>query len=72
MTELAGEVADGLMVNIMHPISWIRTEGRALVEAGMARADRVGAPFSTGAGRFVGIDDDRAAAYDLCRWQLAR
>lgn len=61
MTELAGEVADGLMVNIMHPISWIRTEGRALVEAGMARA-----------GRFCGIDDDREAAYDICRWQLAR
>jgi len=72
MTELAGEVADGLMVNIMHPVSWIRTQGKALVEKGMERADRVGAPFTMGAGRFVGIHEDRAAAYDMCRWQLAR
>jgi 5,10-methylenetetrahydromethanopterin reductase len=72
MTELAGEVADGLMVNIMHPVSWIRTEGRELVEKGMARAGRTGVPFTMGAGRFAGIDDDREAAYDICRWQLAR
>lgn len=38
----------------------------------MARAGRVGAPFTVGAGRFCGIDDDREAAYDVCRWQLAR
>jgi len=67
MLAMSGEECDGVMVNVMSPLPWIAGEARRLIYS-KRPADT---PFSIGAGRFVGIDEDRSAAYDVCRWQLA-
>ena len=76
MTELAGEVCDGVMMNSIIPRQWIEEFGNGYLatgqaRSGQARAGREGAPFTKEISRFVGIDDDRAHAYDLCRAQLS-
>lgn len=71
MLRMSGEECDGVMVNVMSPLPWITGECRDLIEAGRAASGRDGEPFGVGVGRFVGIDEDREAAYDVCRWQLA-
>lgn len=71
MTELAGEVADGVVLNVIHPREWIASKGREFIHAGQQKAGRAGAPFEIGVGRFVSIADDRATAYDTARAQLA-
>jgi alkanesulfonate monooxygenase SsuD/methylene tetrahydromethanopterin reductase-like flavin-dependent oxidoreductase (luciferase family) len=71
MTELSGEVADGVMLNSIHPIDWIEQNATSYVEAGRIRGGREGTPFERGIGRFVGISDDREVAYDLARAQLS-
>ncbi|MFB2583060.1 LLM class flavin-dependent oxidoreductase [Herbiconiux sp. P15] len=71
MTELAGEVCDGVMMNSIIPMQWIEQFGNGYLSAGQARAGREGTPFTREISRFVGVDEDRAHAYDLCRAQLS-
>jgi alkanesulfonate monooxygenase SsuD/methylene tetrahydromethanopterin reductase-like flavin-dependent oxidoreductase (luciferase family) len=71
MTELAGEVADGVIFNGMVPRPWIADDGRAHLAAGMAKSGRTSAGFSISVGRMCGIDEDRARAYDLAREAIA-
>jgi alkanesulfonate monooxygenase SsuD/methylene tetrahydromethanopterin reductase-like flavin-dependent oxidoreductase (luciferase family) len=71
MTELSGELCDGVMLNSIHPIEWIEKNATAYLATGRARGPLAGQPVERGIGRFVGIHDDRATAYDLCRAQLS-
>jgi alkanesulfonate monooxygenase SsuD/methylene tetrahydromethanopterin reductase-like flavin-dependent oxidoreductase (luciferase family) len=71
MTELAGELCDGAMLNSIVPLEMISTAARERLEAGRSRGSRTDAPFRIGIGRFAGVDDDRATAYDICRTQIA-
>ncbi|MBM9468817.1 LLM class flavin-dependent oxidoreductase [Nakamurella leprariae] len=71
MTELAGEVCDGAMLNSIVPFETIGSAVRDRLDQGRARAGRTGEPFDVGILRFVGVHDDRATAYDLCRAQIA-
>ncbi|GAA1391313.1 LLM class flavin-dependent oxidoreductase [Pseudonocardia kongjuensis] len=73
MTALAGELCDGVMLNGMVPLEHIAAASRAQLDEGGARRPEGALPgsFGVGAGRFVGVDDDRDAAYDLVRVQLA-
>ncbi|PXA72101.1 LLM class flavin-dependent oxidoreductase [Cryobacterium arcticum] len=71
MTELSGELCDGVMLNSIHPIEWIEKNATDYLAAGRARGPLAGQPIDRGIGRFVGIHEDRATAYDLCRAQLA-
>lgn len=71
MTELSGEVCDGVMLNSILPIEAVANECAAFIARGRERGGRTGTPFETGIGRFVGIGDDRETAYDLARAQLS-
>lgn len=71
MTELAGEVCDGVMLNSIVPLEMIDTGARDRMQAGRSRGDLAGRPLTVGIGRFAGVDDDRERAYDLCRSQIA-
>ena len=71
MTELAGELCDGVMLNSIHPIEWIEKNATQYLAAGRDRGPLAGAGVDRGIGRFVGIHEDRATAYDLCRAQLS-
>jgi alkanesulfonate monooxygenase SsuD/methylene tetrahydromethanopterin reductase-like flavin-dependent oxidoreductase (luciferase family) len=71
MTELAGELCDGVMLNNLHPLDWVAEHAEAYLKTGRARAGRPDDfDFTVEIGRFVGIHPDRATAYDLCRQQL--
>jgi 5,10-methylenetetrahydromethanopterin reductase len=70
MTELAGEVCEGVMLNSIVPLEHITASSRPQTEKGQAKAGRTDSPFGIGIGRFVGVHPDRAHAYDLCRAQL--
>ena len=71
MTELSGELCDGVMLNSIHPIEWNENNATAYLAAGRARGPLAGRSIDRGIARFVGIHEDRATAYDLCRAQLA-
>jgi len=71
MTELSGELCDGVMLNSIHPIEWIEKNAATYLATGRARGPLAGQPVDRGIARFVGIHEDRATAYDLCRAQLS-
>lgn len=71
MTALAAEVADGVMLNAIQPLDWLRGEGADAIAAGLARGGRSRSDVTIGVFRFCGIADDRAAAYDHARRALA-
>src|SRR5262249_12414563 len=71
MTALAGEVADGVIVNAMTSVAWMRdvtlpTLRQSLEAAGRARAD-----LDVGRLIYCAIADDAADAYELVRPALA-
>jgi alkanesulfonate monooxygenase SsuD/methylene tetrahydromethanopterin reductase-like flavin-dependent oxidoreductase (luciferase family) len=71
MTQLAGEVCDGAILNSIVPLETIESVVRPRLVAGRAQGERSSEPFEVGILRFVGIDDDRDRAYDRCRAQIA-
>ncbi|MDF2442297.1 MAG: hypothetical protein JWR01_500, partial [Subtercola sp.] len=71
MTELAGEVCDGVMMNSIIPIDWIDQQGAQYLATGRARGGRTGDGFTKEISRFVGIHDDRETAFDICRAQIS-
>ena len=68
MTELAGEIADGVIFNSINSRDWLAGPGREALAAGARRGGR---RPDVGVLRVCGIDEDRAAAYDLARPGLA-
>jgi alkanesulfonate monooxygenase SsuD/methylene tetrahydromethanopterin reductase-like flavin-dependent oxidoreductase (luciferase family) len=71
MTELAAEIADGVMLNAIQPLGWLAGEGADAIARGLQRGERPRDRFAVGLYRFVGIDDDRDAAYDHARRAVA-
>jgi alkanesulfonate monooxygenase SsuD/methylene tetrahydromethanopterin reductase-like flavin-dependent oxidoreductase (luciferase family) len=71
MTELAGEVCDGVMINSIHPIDWITQSGDQYLATGRERGGKTDEPFLREISRFVGIHEDREEAFNLCRAQLS-
>jgi 5,10-methylenetetrahydromethanopterin reductase len=71
MTALAAEIADGIMLNAIQPLDWLRGEGAAAIAAGLERSGRPRAALAVGLFRFCGIAADRATAYDHARRALA-
>ncbi|MBM9468818.1 LLM class flavin-dependent oxidoreductase [Nakamurella leprariae] len=71
MTELAGEVCDGVMLNSIVPFEAVNTATRDRLDTGRSRGPLADRPLRVGIGRFAGVDDDRDRAYDLCRAQIA-
>jgi alkanesulfonate monooxygenase SsuD/methylene tetrahydromethanopterin reductase-like flavin-dependent oxidoreductase (luciferase family) len=68
MTELAGEIADGVIFNSINSRDWLAGPGREALAAGGRRGAR---RPDVGVLRVCGIDEDPAAAYDLARPGLA-
>lgn len=71
MTEIAAEIADGVLFNTIQPLEWLAGEGREAVERGLATAARPREEFSVGVMRFCGIDKDRERAYEHARRGVA-
>ncbi|MEV1294210.1 LLM class flavin-dependent oxidoreductase [Pseudonocardia sp. NPDC049635] len=71
MTELAAEVADGVMFNGILPLGWLRDVAPGLVDVGLARSGRDRTEFAVTVGRFCGVDDDAERARDLARHAIA-
>jgi 5,10-methylenetetrahydromethanopterin reductase len=68
--ELAGEKADGAMLNAFLPTAYV---GRALqrIEAGARRAGRAGQPLDISGGVVVSLDENTALAKDRARAFIA-
>lgn len=71
MTELAGEIADGVLFNTMASPEWLAADGGAALARGLERGGRDRSALQVGVLRVCGIDDDAARAYDLARPGLA-
>lgn len=71
MTELAGEVADGVVFNVVHSLAWLREIGAPALQAGLDRAGRKRSDFDIGLLAYCAIDDDEGRAFDLARSALA-
>ena len=71
MTELAGEIADGVLFNTMASPEWLAADGRAALERGLERGGRDRSALEVGVLRICTIDDDAAHAHDLARPGLA-
>lgn len=67
MVRLAVEMTDGVMLNSIHPWSWITDRARKLIAEGLERSERTREDVEVGIMRFVGVDDDPAVAYDHVR-----
>lgn len=71
MSELAGEVADGVCLDSMHSVEWTRDVLWPRFEAGLATAGRARDEFEVGAAVICGIADTSAEARDLARRPIA-
>jgi alkanesulfonate monooxygenase SsuD/methylene tetrahydromethanopterin reductase-like flavin-dependent oxidoreductase (luciferase family) len=67
MTELAGELADGIILSSILPASFLREVSWPALERGLARSGRERAELDVGSVVFCAVDDDVAAARDLMR-----
>lgn len=67
MTELAGEVCEGVVINSMHSAEWTRDMLWPSIDAGLARSGRTRADFNVGVRVYCAIRDDEAEAIDLLR-----
>lgn len=70
MTKLAGELADGLIVHVLHSPKMVAEQTRPALEQGAKRVGRSLDGFRLGAGLFTAVDDDRAVAYNRARHQI--
>jgi 5,10-methylenetetrahydromethanopterin reductase len=71
MAELAGEIADGISLNVMVSSAWLADVLWPAVERGLARSGRTRADVDVGLIRACVIDDDADAARDVARRNLA-
>jgi 5,10-methylenetetrahydromethanopterin reductase len=71
MSELAGEVADGVIFNTMTSLEWTRTVLWPSIERGLEQSGRTPRDFDAGMIRICAVDDDAAAAADVARRSLA-
>lgn len=71
MTELAGEIADGVLFNTMASPEWLARDGGDALARGLERGGRSRRDLTVGVLRICTVDDDPARAYDLARPGLA-
>jgi 5,10-methylenetetrahydromethanopterin reductase len=71
MTELAGEVADGVIFNVIHSITCLRDVAWPALLAGLDHAGRRRQDFDAGILLYCAIAEDEARAFDLARPGLA-
>ena len=71
MTELGGEIADGVIFNGNVPLGFLETTGKEWLRAGFERAGRSATGFTMGVGRMSGISEDREYGYELARRSMA-
>ncbi|MFT4011352.1 MAG: LLM class flavin-dependent oxidoreductase [Nocardioidaceae bacterium] len=71
MTELAGEVCEGAIINGIVPLQHLRERSLPQLDVGARRGGRAATELMRGVGRFAGVHDDRATAYDLARAQIS-
>jgi alkanesulfonate monooxygenase SsuD/methylene tetrahydromethanopterin reductase-like flavin-dependent oxidoreductase (luciferase family) len=71
MAELAAEIADGVIFNLINSPEWIAEVCWGAVEDGLARAGRPREAFDAGILLYCAIDEDRSRAFDMVRPALA-
>lgn len=71
MTELAGEVADGVLFNTMASPEWLAQDGWDALGRGLERSGRNRSALDVGVLRICTVDEDATKAYDLARPGLA-
>lgn len=71
MTELAGEIADGVIFNTMASPQWLAADGGEALARGLARGGRERSALQVGVLRICTVDSDPAVAYELARPGLA-
>lgn len=71
MTELAGEIADGVVLNVVHSLDWLRDVALPALHAGLDRAGRRRTDLDAGLLVYCAIDEDEGRAFDLARSALA-
>jgi probable F420-dependent oxidoreductase len=71
MSRLAGEIADGVVVDSMQSIPWIRDVLLPRFEEGLRRSGRTRGEFELGAAAICAVAEDRATARDLARGTIA-
>ena len=71
MSELAGEIADGIVFNAVHSLTWLRDIAWPAVRLGLGRGGLGRADLDAGLLVYCAIADDPAEAFDLARPALA-
>ena len=71
MTRLAGEIADGVVINLMQSPEWIEGVALPALAEGLAVAGRSRAGIDVAVLRMCAVDDDPRVAYDLLRQGLS-
>ncbi len=71
MSRLAGEIADGVCLDSMHSVEWMRDVLLPQMEAGLAASGRTRADFEIGAAVISAIADDPREALDMARRTIA-
>ncbi len=71
MAELAAEIADGVIFNLINSPEWISEVCWGAVEAGLARAGRTRTTLDAGILVYCAIDEDRRRALEMVRPALA-
>ena len=71
MTELAGEVADGIIFNTISSAEWLRHVLIPRLELGLERAGRDRTDFDVGVLLYCAISEDREEAVELAKSGLA-
>ena len=71
MTELAGEISDGVIVNHLNSVSWLREQALPALARGLERSGRDRSALDVGLAKYCAVAGSEAAAYDLLRPTLA-
>lgn len=72
MSELAGELAEGVIFNSVHTVDWIRDVNWPAIDRGLERAGRTGRDaVDAGVRVYCAISEDEAEAVHLLRRSLA-
>jgi alkanesulfonate monooxygenase SsuD/methylene tetrahydromethanopterin reductase-like flavin-dependent oxidoreductase (luciferase family) len=71
MADLAAEIADGVIFNLINSPQWIEQRCWREIEAGLARSGRTRSQFDAGILLYCAIDDDRRRAVEMVRPALA-
>ena len=71
MTSLAGEIADGLIANAVHSVSWLRDVQLPALEKGLAAGGRSRDDVDVGVLVLCAIDDDVERARQLARQAIS-